>query len=66
MADGELGSIIREVIHSRKLRGKFSSVHPELRRKGIMKVEVGDEGLHFLHGTGAFKPLIQRDLTKTF
>ena len=57
VADGELGRVIREGILSRKLRGKFSSVHPELRRKGIIKVEVGDEVLHFLHGTLTQVPL---------
>ena len=48
----ELGSVIQEVIHYYTLRGKFSSVHPELRREGIIKVEVGEEGLHFIRDTG--------------
>ena len=50
----ELGSVIKEVIHYHTLRGKFSSLHPELRREGIVKVEVGDEGLHFIRDSGAF------------
>ena len=50
---GDLGSIIQKVIHYHTLRGKFSSVHPELRREGIIKVEVGEEGLHFIHDKGA-------------
>ena len=37
-----------------KLQGKFSSVHPELSQEGIIRVEVGKEGLHFIPGTGAF------------
>ena len=50
----ELGSVIQEVIHYHTLRGKFSSVHPELRREGIIKVEVGEEGLHFIRDKGEF------------
>ena len=48
----ELGDLIQEVIHSHTLRGKFSSVHPELRREGIVRVEVGEEGLHFIRDAG--------------
>ena len=44
----ELGEFVQEVIHHYTLRGKFSSVHPELRRQGIIRVEVGKEGLHFI------------------
>ena len=50
----ELGHLIQEVIHYHTLRGKFSSVHPELRREGIIRVEVGKEGLHFIRDSGAF------------
>ena len=49
---GELGSVIKKVIHHYTLRGKFSSVHPELRREGIVRVEVGEEGLCFVWDTG--------------
>ena len=52
VVDGELGSFIKEVIQSKTLRGKFSSVHPELRREGIVRVEVGEEGLHFIRDAG--------------
>ena len=52
VVDAELGSFIKEVIYYRTLRGKFSSVHPELRREGIVRVEVGEEGLHFIRDTG--------------
>ena len=44
----ELGKAIKDVIHYRTLRGKFSSVHPELRREGIVRVDVGEKGLHFV------------------
>ena len=47
---GELGNVIQEVIHFHTLRGKFSSIHPELRQEGIIRVEVGKEGLHFVRG----------------
>ena len=49
----ELGDLIQEVIHYYKLRGKFSSIHPELRREGIIRVEVGKEGLHFIRDSGS-------------
>ena len=49
----ELGDALQEVIHYYTLRGKFSSVHPELRREGIIRVEVGKEGLHFIRDTGS-------------
>ena len=52
VSDGEWGSVIKEVIHCKTLRGKFSSVHPELRREGIVRVEVGEEGLHFIRDAG--------------
>ena len=49
-----LGDALQEVIHYDTLRGKFSSVHPELRREGIIRVEVGKEGLHFVRDSGTF------------
>ena len=49
----ELGDVIQKVIHFYTLRGKFSSIHPELRQEGIIRVEVGKEGLHFIRDTGA-------------
>ena len=51
-ASEELGSVIKEVVHYHTLRGKFSSVQPELRREGIVRVDVGDEGLHFVRDKG--------------
>ena len=48
VAAEELGKAIQEVIHYKTLRGKFSSVHPELRREGIVRVDVGEKGLHFV------------------
>ena len=52
VVDAELGSFIKEVIHYHTLRGKFSSVHPEMKREGIVRVEVGEEGLHFICDAG--------------
>ena len=49
----DLGKVIKEVIHYRTLRGKFSSVHPELGREGITQVEVGEEGFVFIRDSGA-------------
>ena len=52
VAAEELGKAIQDVIHYGTLRGKFSSVHPELRREGIVRVEVGESGLQFVRFTG--------------
>ena len=59
----ELGRVIKEVIHYVTLRGKFSSVHPELRREGIIKVEVEEDGLLFIRETGVLSCLIILALT---
>ena len=53
----ELGDLIQEVIHYHTLRGKFSSVHPELRREGKIRVEGGKEGLHFIWDSGDLQSL---------
>ena len=70
---GEVGRIIQEVIRFHTIRGKFSSVHPELRREGIVRVEVGEGGLHFVRDTGErgclcpFRSLsFQRSLATTY
>ena len=54
----ELGDVIHEVIHYYTLRGKFSSIHPELSREGIIKVEVGKKGLRFVQDSGACSVLL--------
>ena len=48
VAAEELGKAMQDVIHYKTLRGKFSSVHPELRREGIVRVDVGEKGLQFV------------------
>ena len=48
----ELGAAIKEIIHYKTIRGKFSSVHPDLAAEGITRVEVGAEGLHFFAKKG--------------
>ena len=53
VAAEELGKAIQDVIHYKTLRGKFSSVHPELRREGIVRVDVGEQGLHFVRDTSS-------------
>ena len=47
----EVGAAIKEIIHYSTIRGKFSSVHPDLAAEGITRVEVGEEGLHFITTT---------------
>ena len=42
----EVGAAIKEIIHYNTIRGKFSSVHPDLAAEGVTKVEVGEEGVH--------------------
>ena len=51
-----VGSAIKEIIQYKTIRGKFSSVHPDLAAEGITRVEVGEEGLHFIRNseTGLF------------
>ena len=44
----DLGTALKEIIHFNTIRGKFSSVHPDLAAEGITRVEVGEEGLHFI------------------
>ena len=44
----ELGAAIKEIIDYKTIRGKFSSVHPDLAAIGITRVEVGEEGLYFI------------------
>ena len=44
----ELGLAIKAIINYYTIRGKFSSVHPDLAAEGISRVEVGEEGLHFI------------------
>ena len=51
ISEGEnekIGALLREVINFPSIRGKFTSIHPDLRAEGIMRVEVRDEGLHFV------------------
>ena len=57
----ELGAAIKEIIHNKTIRGKFSSVHPDLAAEGITRVEVGEEGLHFIRNNlaGECSPFIQ-------
>ena len=40
----EIGSAVQEIINHQSIRGKFSSVHPDLAVEGITMVEVKDEG----------------------
>ena len=42
----KVGAAIKKIIHYQTIRGKFSSVH--LAAEGITRVEVGEEGLHFI------------------
>ena len=43
-----MGAAIKEIIHYHTIRGKFSSVHPDLAAEGIIRVDVREEGLHFI------------------
>ena len=48
----EVGAAIREVIQFYTIRGKFSSVHPDLAAEGITRVMVEDTGLQFVMDNG--------------
>ena len=52
----EMGVAIKEILHYKTLRGKFSSVHPDLMKEGITRVEVGEEGLLFITNQETSKP----------
>ena len=47
----KVGPALKKILHYHTLRGKFSSVHPDLAAEGIARVEVGEEGLHFIADT---------------
>ena len=49
----EVGAAIKKVIHYETIRGKFSSVHPDMVAEGITRVEVGEEGLQFIRNKDA-------------
>ena len=44
----ELGAAIKETLHHSTIRGKFCSVHPDLKAEGIIRVKLEEEGLHFI------------------
>ena len=48
----ELGAAIKKIIQYKTIRGKFSSVHPDLAAEGITRVEVGEEGLYLITKRG--------------
>ena len=47
----EIRAAIKEIIQFKTIRGKFSSVHPDLAAEGIARVEVEEEGIHFIKTT---------------
>ena len=49
----EVGAAIKNIIQYSTIRGKFSSIHPDLAAEGIIRVEVGEEGLHFIRNNQA-------------
>lgn len=57
-----LGAAINEVVHHYTIRGKFLSVHPDLAAEGITRVEVGEEGLHFIRSTTAIKETTHKEI----
>ena len=44
----ELGAAVKDIIQYKTIRGNFSSVHPDLAAEDITRVEMGEEGLHFV------------------
>ena len=43
----KIGEALREVINFANIRGKFDSIHPDLKNIGVTKIEIGDNGLKF-------------------
>ena len=56
----EVGAAIKEIIHYYTIRGKFSSVHPDLAAEGITRVEVGEKGLHFISDQQPGETLVRK------
>ena len=44
----DVGSALKDIISYHTIRGKFFSIHPDLAAEDITKVEVKEEGLHFI------------------
>ena len=42
-----IGQAIRDVINYKNIRGKFNSVHQDLKNLGVTKIEIGDNSLNF-------------------
>ena len=63
-----IGDAIKRIIYHKTIRGKFSSVHPDLAAEGITRVEVGEEGLHFIRSNlaGECPAFIQACFHETF
>ena len=59
----ELGAAIKEIIQFKTIRGKFSSVHPDLAAEGITRVEVEEEGFHFIRNNAINQ--VSLDMRKT-
>ena len=63
----KLGPAIKRIMHHKTVRCKFSSVHPDLAAEGITRVEVGEEGLHFItEGRKGELPSIAFRMTSSF
>ena len=44
----KIGEAIREVINHSTIRGKFNGVHDDLKKFGVTKIEIRDDGLEFV------------------
>ena len=48
LSEDGFGAALQEVIHHKTIRGKFNSVHPDLRAvAGVTNLEVGEQGITF-------------------
>ena len=47
----DLGASLRSVLQYPEIRGKFSSIHPDLRAEGVTRLEVTNQGLCFVQDT---------------
>ena len=48
--EDDIGAALMEVIKHRTVRGKFLSVHPDLRATGVSRLEIGEHGITFHRG----------------
>ena len=58
ICEDDIGAALMEVIKHRTVRGKFLSIHPDLRATGVSWLEIGEHGITFHRGDFSLKTSI--------